>query len=63
MGKCHITSVTSHMKKIEVIVSHHMVSHDKSHERCGKIVHRLCSSYISSVENPTRISQMVTYYL
>jgi len=29
--------------------SHHMMSHD----RCGKIVHRPCSSCISSVENLT----------
>jgi len=31
-------------------MSHHMMSHDK----CRKIVHRLCSSCISSVENLTR---------
>ena len=37
--KCHVTSVTSH---------------DESHDRCGKIVHRPCSSCISSVENLTR---------
>jgi len=29
-------------------VSHHMMSHDWSHDRCGKIVHRPCSSCISS---------------
>jgi len=28
-----------------------MVSHDKSHDECGKVVHRPCSSCISSVEN------------
>ena len=33
---------------IGVTVSHHMMSHD----RYGKTVHRLCSSCISSVENP-----------
>jgi len=33
--------------------SHIVTSHDKSHDRCGKIVHRLCSSCISSVENLT----------
>ena len=38
-GKCHITSVTQ---------SHHMMSHDRSHDRHGKEVHRPCSS---SVEN------------
>ena len=34
-GKCHITSQ----------------SHDMSHDRHGKVVHRSCSSCISSVEN------------
>jgi len=29
------------------------VSHDKSHDRHGKKVHRPCSSCISSVENLT----------
>jgi len=32
-------------------VSHHMMSHDGSHDKCGKVVHRLCSSCISSAEN------------
>ena len=44
-GHGHMTgshSVTSHDK-----------SHDKSHDRHGKIVHRPCSSCISSVENLT----------
>ena len=41
VGKCHITSVTQ---------SHDMMSHD----RHGKIVHRPCSSCISSIENLTR---------
>jgi len=31
-------------------VSHHMMSHNKSHDRRGKEVHRPCSSCISSVE-------------
>ena len=31
-------------------VSHHK-SHDGSHDKCGKEVHRPCSSCISSVEN------------
>jgi len=44
VGKCYVTSVTA---------SHHMMSHDRSHDRCGKEVHRPCSSYISSVENLT----------
>jgi len=42
----------SHMKK-KVTVSHHIVSHDKSHDRHGKKVHGPCSSYISSIENLT----------
>ena len=33
---------------------HHMMSHDESHDKHGKIVHRPCSSCISSVENLTR---------
>jgi len=32
-------------------VSYHMMSHDVSHDKCGKVVHRPCSSCISSVEN------------
>jgi len=31
--------------------SHSITSHDESHNRHGKIVHRPCSSCISSVEN------------
>ena len=38
-GKCHITSVTQSQ-------SHNR----KSHDECGKIVHRPCSSCISSVQ-------------
>ena len=33
--------------------SHSVTSHDESHDRHGKIVHRPCSSCISSVENLT----------
>ena len=29
----------------------HSHSHMMSHDRYGKTVHRLCSSYISSIEN------------
>ena len=47
--KCHTVMVTWQ----EVIVSHHIMSHDESHDRHGKIVHRPCSSCISSVENLT----------
>jgi len=35
------------------ITSHHIMSHDRSHDRHGKVVHRLCSSCISSIENLT----------
>jgi len=34
----------------EVTVSHHMMSHYGSYDKCGKVVHRPCSSCISSVE-------------
>jgi len=34
--------------------SYSVTSHDRSHDRHGKVVHRPCSSYISSVENLTR---------
>jgi len=46
MGKCHITSVTSHSHMTR---SHSVTSHDGSHDKCGKVVHRPCSGYISSV--------------
>ena len=39
--KCHVTSVTQSQ------------SHDRSHDRHEKEVHRLCSSCISSIENLT----------
>ena len=39
----------SHNRKITS--SHHMMSHDVSHDRHGKVVHRPYSSYISSVKN------------
>ena len=32
-------------------MSCHMISHDKSPDEYGKVVHKPCSSYISSVEN------------
>jgi len=46
IGKCHITvsHITSHIRKSQVM------SYDASHDRCGKIVYRLCSSCISSVQ-------------
>jgi len=33
--------------------SHYMMSHDGSHDKCGKVVDRPCSSCISSVGNLT----------
>ena len=42
--KCYTVTVTWNKN---VTVSHHMT---KSHEECEKIVHRLYSSYISSVQ-------------
>ena len=39
VGRCHITSVTQSQ------------SHDGSYDKHGKVVHRPCSSCISSVEN------------
>jgi len=46
IGKCHITvsHITSHIRKSWVM------SYDASHDRCGKIVYRLCSSCICSVQ-------------
>jgi len=43
-GKCYAISITWSW-------SHHMMSHDRSHDRHGKEVHRPCSSCISSIEN------------
>jgi len=40
--KCH----TSHSHS-------HMMSHDGSHNKCRKVVHRPCSSCISNIENLT----------
>jgi len=34
----------------KVTLSHHMMSHDRSHDKCRKVVHRPCSSCISSVK-------------
>ena len=44
--KCYMVTITWQ----EVTASHHMMSHDKSHDRHGKVVHRPCNSCISSVE-------------
>ena len=35
----------------KVTESHHIMSHDRSHDRHGKVVYRLCSSYLSSIKN------------
>ena len=48
-GKCHVTSVTVTWQ--EVTAWHHMMSYDGLYDRHGKVVHRPCSSYISSIEN------------
>jgi len=47
MGKCHITNVTyyGHISGCHSVTSHEMMSHDE----CGKVVHRPCSSCISSI--------------
>ena len=45
----HIVTVTWQ----EVTVSYHMMSHDGSYDEYEKVVHRPCSSCISSVENLT----------
>ena len=34
----------------EVIASHHMMSHDRLHDKCGKVVHKSYSSCISSIQ-------------
>ena len=47
MGKCHITNVTHHS---HTPGCHNIMSHNGSHEECGKIVYRPCSSCISSVQ-------------
>ena len=43
----------SHMTGSHSVTSHDE-SYDESHDRRGEIVHRPCSSCISSVENLTR---------
>jgi len=40
----------------ESVTSHHMMSHDRSHDECGKVVHRPCSSCISSIGKSNRDS-------
>ena len=45
-----VTSQVSHSHG-HMTGSHSVTSHDESHDRHGKIVHRPCSSCISSVEN------------
>jgi len=43
--------------------SHSVTSHDRSHDKCGKVVHRPCSSCISSVENLMGTSLSSPYQL
>jgi len=45
-------SVTSHVSLSHsyMMGSHKVMSHDKSHDNCRKIVHRPCSRCISSVQ-------------
>ena len=54
MGKCYITSITSHSYITE---SYSIISHDGSHDKCGKVVHRLCSSCISNIGKFNGVSQ------
>ena len=49
MGKCYVTSVTQSQ-------SHDKCHNVTSHDRHGKVVHRLCSSCISSVRKSNRNS-------
>ena len=42
MEKCHVTGVTG--------VSHMVMSHDESHDECGKVVYRPHSNCISSIQ-------------
>jgi len=41
------------------MTSHHMMSHDKSHDRCGKTVHRPCSSCRKSNRNSIKFSLLI----
>ena len=44
------------MLQVSQVTSHHMMSHDGSHDKFGKVVHRPCNSCISSIEKPNRNS-------
>ena len=48
VGKCHMTNITHHKSYVRTLQCHVMESHDE----CGRVVHRPCSSCISSVWNP-----------
>ena len=48
MGKCHMTISHITVTCQDVTGSCHIMI---SHNKCGKVVHRLCSSCISSVQN------------
>jgi len=43
--------VSCHKCHGHMIESHRVMSHDGPYDKCGKTVHRPCSSCISSVEN------------
>jgi len=58
-----VTHSHSHMTGSHSITSHHMMSHDRSHDRHGKVVHRPCNSCISNVENLTGTLSSSLYQL
>jgi len=47
-------SVTSQVSQVTVTWKKVTQSHDRSHDKCGKVVHRLCSSCISSIEKSNK---------
>jgi len=51
VGKYHITMLHITVTCQDITRSHHMMM---SHDKCGKVVYRPCSSCISSVQNQKR---------
>ena len=49
MEKCHMTMLHIIVAYQDVTRLYHMMM---SHNKCGKVVHRPCSSCISSIQNP-----------
>ena len=49
MGKYHMTMLYITVTCQDVTRSHHIMM---SYDECGKVVHRPCSSCISSIQNP-----------